>query len=147
MENSIRGAFQPGRHRRDLHRASDRVAHQIAGACVKDRRRVLDLGGPYWPMLRGSVLLMACAGLAHSMLALLIGPIFDRVLNPFSPDVPVLLFRVPILDYPVYLNHLVPAFIHNVWTMVACGIVMVFLIKGTCDYFGNYLVNYVGGST
>ncbi len=113
---------------------------------MKDRRRLLELARPYWPMLLGSVLLMACAGLAHSMLALLIGPIFDRVLNPFSPDVPVLLFRVPILDYPVYLNHLVPAFIHNVWTMVAFGIVMVFLIKGTCDYFGNYLVNYVGVS-
>src|SRR5260370_7766070 len=118
MENSIRGAFQPGRHRRDLHRASDRVAHQIAGACVKDRRRLLELARPYWPMLLGSVLLMACAGLAHSMLALLIGPIFDRVLNPFSPDVPVLLFRVPILDYPLYLNPPFPPLLPHLFTLV-----------------------------
>ena len=30
--------------------------------------------------------------------------------------------------------------------MVAFAIVAVFLIKGLCDYFGNYLVNYVGFS-
>ena len=30
--------------------------------------------------------------------------------------------------------------------MVAFAIVAVFLIKGICDYLGNYLVNYVGFS-
>ena len=30
--------------------------------------------------------------------------------------------------------------------MVAFAILGVFLIKGICDYFGNYLVNYVGFS-
>ena len=33
---------------------------------------------------------------------------------------------------------------HNVWTMVAIAILLVFLIKGFCDYLGNYLVNYAG---
>ena len=37
-----------------------------------------------------------------------------------------------------------PASIHNVWTMVAVGILAVFAIKGLCDYAANYLVNYVG---
>jgi subfamily B ATP-binding cassette protein MsbA len=31
-----------------------------------------------------------------------------------------------------------------VWTTVAWAIVLVFLVKGLCDYFGNYLVNWVG---
>ncbi len=39
-----------------------------------------------------------------------------------------------------------PAHIHNVWTMVAIAILAVFLIKGVCDYCGNYLINYVGFS-
>ena len=39
-----------------------------------------------------------------------------------------------------------PASIHNVWTMVAVGILAVFFIKGLCDYFANYLINYVGFS-
>src|SRR5262249_2910753 len=97
-------------------------------------------------MLAGSVLLMACVGAAHSMLALLIGPVFARVLNPASAEAPVLLFTIPVLNTPVYLDRLVPAGIHNVWTMVAFGILAVFLVKGVCDYFGNYLVNYVGVS-
>ncbi len=97
-------------------------------------------------MLIGSVILMACVGAAHAMLALLIGPIFDRVLNPSSVDAPVLLLTIPIFNHPVYLSEIVPPGIHNIWTMVAFGIVTVFLVKGVCDYFGNYLVNYVGVS-
>src|SRR5262249_37558019 len=121
---------------------------QVGGACVKDGRRLLDLARPYWLMLVGSVVLMACVGAAHAMMAFLIGPVFDRVLNPSAPDTPVLLFTIPIFNHGVYLNSLIPPGlgIHNVWTMVAIGILAVFLVKGFCDYFGNYLVNYVGVS-
>jgi hypothetical protein len=52
--------------------------------------------------------------------------IFDRVLNPASVDAPVLLIRIPVLNYPIYLDNLAPAFIHNVWTMVAAAILVVF---------------------
>jgi subfamily B ATP-binding cassette protein MsbA len=115
---------------------------------VKDRLRLLELARPYWPMLVGSVALMACVGAAHAMMAFLIGPVFDRVLNPSAPDTRVLLFTIPIFNHGVYLNSLIPSGlgIHNVWTMVAIGILMVFLVKGVCDYFGNYLVNFVGVS-
>src|SRR5262249_34111406 len=101
---------------------------------------------PYWPMLAASVVLMACVGAAHAMMALLIGPVFDRVLNPASAEAPVLLFTIPVIRRAVYLNDFIPPVIHNIWTMVAFGIVAVFLVKGVCDYFGNYLVNYVGVS-
>src|SRR5262249_27738064 len=138
----------PGWHRVRDHRAGDVRSLQIAGARVKERLRLLDLARPYWPMLVGSVVLMAAVGAAHAMIAFLIGPIFDRVLNPAAPDTPVLLFTVPVVDRPVYLNSLIPSGlgIHNVWTMVAIGILTVFLVKGVCDYFGNYLVNFVGVS-
>src|SRR6185295_20187793 len=66
--------------------------------------------------------------------------------NPASADAPVLLFTIPVSRHPVYLNQFIPPGIHNIWTMVAFGIVAVFLVKGVCDYFGNYLVNYVGVS-
>ena len=39
-----------------------------------------------------------------------------------------------------------PRQIHNVWAMIAIAILSVFLIKGVCDYCGNYLINYVGFS-
>ena len=35
---------------------------------------------------------------------------------------------------------------HNVWTIVAIAILSVFLLKGLSDYFGNYLISYVGVS-
>jgi len=111
---------------------------------MKDLVRLLRFVVPYVPALLASVVLMAIAGAAHAMIAVLVGPVFDRVLNPASPDAPVVLFQW--LGQPVYLQDLVPGWIHNVWTMVAFAIVIVFLAKGLADYLGNYLVNYVGFS-
>jgi ATP-binding cassette, subfamily B, bacterial MsbA len=87
---------------------------------------------------------MACVGAAQGLTVLLIGPIFDRVLNPTSADAPVFLFTIPGWNHRVYLDNFMPMTIHNVWTMVAVGILAVFAIRGLCDYLGNYLVNYVG---
>ncbi len=108
--------------------------------------RLLRFSRPYTPHLVLSVLLMACVGAAQALTALLIGPIFDRVLNPASADAPVLLVTLPILRHKIYLSELMPASIHNVWTMVAVGILAVFFVKGLCDYCANYLINYVGFS-
>jgi subfamily B ATP-binding cassette protein MsbA len=113
---------------------------------VRERLRLIGLARPYWPMLAGSVVLMACVGAAHAMMAFLIGPVFDRVLNPAASTARVPLFTIPIAHHAVYLDQLIPPGIHDLWAMVAFAIVAVFAIKGVCDYFGNYLVNYVGVS-
>jgi ATP-binding cassette, subfamily B, bacterial MsbA len=113
---------------------------------MKELARLLRYSRPYVPHLTISVVLMACVGAAQALTALLIGPIFDRVLNPASADTPVLLFTVPVFKHPVYLGSLMPVSIHNIWTMVAVSIVTVFAVKGVCDYFANYLINYVGFS-
>ena len=94
----------------------------------------------------GAVVLMAAAGATQAMLALLIGPIFDRVLNPTAPNTRVPLLTRPILNHQLYLDQFVPSRIGNVWTMVAFAILAVFLTKGICDYLGNYLVSYAGFS-
>ncbi len=114
---------------------------------MKDLLRLLRLVKPYLVPLLGSVVLMAFVGAAQALMALLIGPVFDRVLNPSAADSPVLLFTIPGFGHHVYLQDLVPGAIHNIWTMVAIGIIAVFVIKGSCDYLGNYLVNYVGFAT
>lgn len=106
---------------------------------MKSLTRLLGFVRPYWSPLILSVFLMAIAGAAHAMMAVLIGPVFDRVLDPSSPDVPL---KIP--GTPFYLNQFMPSPIHNVWTMVASAILFVFLLKGVSDYFGNYLVNFVG---
>jgi len=87
---------------------------------------------------------MALAGAAQATMAVLIGPIFDRVLNPSSPDAPVELFKLPFTGQPLYLQQLAPPWFHNVWSVVAFAIITVFLLRGVADYFGNYLISWVG---
>jgi subfamily B ATP-binding cassette protein MsbA len=113
---------------------------------VNELARLLRYSRPYVPHLSLSILLMACVGAAQGLTVLLIGPILDRVLNPGSVDAPVLLYTVPIWKHPIFLQDLMPSGIHNVFTMVAVGIVGAFAVKGLCDYAANYLINYVGFS-
>ncbi|HLJ50239.1 MAG TPA: ABC transporter transmembrane domain-containing protein [Bryobacteraceae bacterium] len=111
---------------------------------MSELRRILAYVRPYVPQLVASVVLMAGVGAAQGMVALLIGPVFDRVLHPGSPDAPVSLYKVPFLNRTIFLHEFIPSSIHNVFTLVAIGIVGAFLMKGICDYFGNYLINFVG---
>lgn len=113
---------------------------------MRELRRLLGYSRPYSAPFFLSVILMACVGVAQALTALLIGPIFDRVLNPRTADAPVHLFTIPVLNQEVNLDSFMPASIHNVWTMVAIGILAVFLIKGVFDYCANYLINLVGYS-
>lgn len=106
--------------------------------------RLFSYARKYWPALGLSVVLMAIAGAMHGMLPILLGPIIDRVLDPKSPEGRV---PLPIPDFvgvKLYLDQIVPFDIHNVWTLVAVTILLVFLTKGIADYLGNLLVNYVG---
>ncbi len=113
---------------------------------MRELRRLLHYSRPYTAPLLLSVILMALVGLMQALTALLIGPIFDRVLNPASAEARVMLYEIPGFGYQIYLDDFMPAQIHNVWTMVALAILGVFLVKGLCDYVANYMVNYVGFS-
>jgi subfamily B ATP-binding cassette protein MsbA len=109
--------------------------------------RLLQYVKPYRIRFSGAVLMMVAVGFFEAAAALLIGPIFDRVLNPTAPDSTVVLFTVPYLQKTVYLNLLVPTWIHNVWTIVAVFVIGVTLGKAICEYLANYLINFVGYST
>jgi subfamily B ATP-binding cassette protein MsbA len=113
---------------------------------MRELARLLAYARPYWPVLLVSVFLMALAGAAHAMMALLIRPIFDRVLDPQSANTPVLLTTVPIYNRPLYLHQVIPLPLEDAWALVAAGILLVFLVKGVSDYCGNYLVNHAGFS-
>src|SRR5260370_41183690 len=89
---------------------------------------------------------MALVGAAQGFMVSLVGPIFDRVLNPDSPDSLVPLFKVPGFRHPIYLPDLVPSSIPNILTMAAVAMDGLFLVKGLCDYFGHYVVTYDGFS-
>ena len=111
---------------------------------MKDVLRLLRYVRPYSAALIASVILMAGVGIAQGLTVLLIQPIFSRVLQPATPDKLVALYTIPVLNHTIYLQDIFPASIHNIFTMVALGIMGAFLLKGLCDYAGNYLINYTG---
>ncbi len=107
--------------------------------------RLLRYVRPYWLRMGVSVLLMAGVGAFEALTALLIGPVFDRVLNPRSADDSLLLVKsFPIWERSLDLRLFVPGWIHNAWTVVAVVIVVVTVGKALCEYLAAYLVNYIG---
>lgn len=96
-----------------------------------------------------AVILAAGVGLLDAFRVLLIGPIFDKVLNPGSGTVRAK--QTPLLGaigerWHIHLTPqiLVPHWIHNDWTSIAFAFVAATLLKGVCDYVGTYLANYAG---
>jgi subfamily B ATP-binding cassette protein MsbA len=90
------------------------------------------------------VFLLAVVAIAEGAVALLIAPVFDRVLNPASADSNILLFRVPFSGAPVYVNRLFPHSIHNVWTVVVISLLILYGVKSLCEFAGVSLIQYIG---
>ncbi|HVP55853.1 MAG TPA: ABC transporter ATP-binding protein [Candidatus Eisenbacteria bacterium] len=111
---------------------------------MKQLTRLLRYVAPYWWQMLASVLLMAAVGLLDAFRLLLIGPIFDQVLNPGTPTRAIPLFTVPGTSHVVYLQQFVPSHFQNAWTVVAFALVASTVLKGMFDYAGTYLVNYAG---
>ncbi len=113
---------------------------------VTELRRLLSYAKPYWASLAGSVVLMAIAGACHATIAFLVQPIFDRVLSPSPKTDQALIVHIPVIRYDVHLEQYLPAWLSDMWMLVAIGVLLVFLMKGAADYLGNLMVNRVGFS-
>ena len=92
------------------------------------------------------VALLAFVALAEGLIALIIAPIFDRVLNPAAADSRLALFRVPFSDRTIYLNQFFPSSIHNVWTVVSIALLVVFFAKAVAEFGGGFLIQAIGHS-
>ncbi len=110
---------------------------------MRELLRLMRYVKPYALRLALSVALMAGVGFFEAMMALLIGPVFDRVLNPKADGAGIPLFRAGYLPQ-IDLTRFAPAFIHNVWTMVAVAILIVTFGKAIFEYAADYLVHYIG---
>ncbi len=89
-------------------------------------------------------MLLAAVGLLEAFRFALLKPILDRVLVPASGSENIVLFTIPKIDQPVYLQSFVPSHLHNAWNIVAFALVASTLLKGIFDYAGTYLVNHAG---
>ena len=105
--------------------------------------RLLGYVRPYRFSMGLGVALLAIVGAAEGVIVFMIVPIFDRVLVPSAPDSNVLLFILP-GGRAVYLNHFFPHSIHNVWTVVAISLLVVFFVKSLAEFGGNALVQFAG---
>jgi len=99
---------------------------------------------PYLVQLLPGVFLLAGVGFLEAFRLVLLKPVLDRVLNPSSGSENILLFTIPKIEKPVYLQWFVPAHFHNAWTIVAYALVASTVVKGIFDYTGTYLVNHAG---
>ncbi len=110
--------------------------------------RLLRYGLPYTLEWLPGVMLSALVGGLDAFRILLLQPIFDRVLAPGAPEGPILL-GLQKTRWHFDLRSIVPHFLHmhNAWTVVAFALVVATVLKGLCDYLGNYLINYAGFGT
>ncbi len=113
---------------------------------MKEAVRLLGYARRYWLLLLCSVVLMAIFGAMTAIRVLLIKVVLGRVLQPGADAGPEPLFKIPLLDKQIYLEQFFPPAIHNIFTMVWITILVVFATRGLCDYFGDYLTNFVGFS-
>jgi len=113
---------------------------------MKDALRLAGYSRRYWFLIVLSVVLMAIMGLMTAVRTLLIRPVLARVLRPAADANPEPLFTIPVIHRNIYLEQFFPPSIHNIFTIVAIAIFVVFLIRGMCDYFGDLATSFVGFS-
>jgi subfamily B ATP-binding cassette protein MsbA len=111
---------------------------------MRQLTRLLRYVRPFLLQLFPGVALLAAVGFLEAFRLILLKPVLDRVLNPASGSENILLFTIPRIGRPVYLQQFVPSYMHSAWTIVAFALVASTILKGLLDYAGTYLVNHAG---
>jgi len=99
---------------------------------------------PFLVQLLPGIFLLAAVGFLDAFRLMLLKPVLERVLNPASGSDNILLFTIPKIEKPIYLQSLVPTHFHDAWKIVAYALVASTVLKGIFDYTGTYLVNHAG---
>ena len=107
-------------------------------------RRLLSYVRPYTFRLIAGVLLLAFVALAEGVIALLVTPAVDQVLNPSVAVRSVKLVTLPWSGHTIYLNDFFPPSVHYVWTIFAFTLLAVFFAKAVAEYLGTTEVYRVG---
>jgi len=107
-------------------------------------KRLLSYVRPYRFRMSSGVVLLALVALAEGVIALMIAPIFDRVLNPAASDSRLQL--LPLGGHTIYLNQFFPHSIHNVWTVFSISLVVVYFFKALAEFAGGFLIQSIGHS-
>ncbi|MGC2526437.1 MAG: ABC transporter ATP-binding protein [Candidatus Acidiferrum sp.] len=107
-------------------------------------RRLLGYVRPYALRLVVGVILLAFVAFAEGLVALLVTPAVDHVLNPSVVGRTLKLVTIPWSGRTIYLNDFFPTSIHNVWTIFAFTLVFVYVAKAVAEYLGTTEVYHSG---
>ena len=110
---------------------------------IHELRRLLRYARPYRVRLFLGVLALGVLGMTEGVIALMITPMVDRVLNPSSDDPNLPLVKLP-GNHVIYLNSFLPRSIHWGWTVFSIALVLIFTIKAIAEYFGIVEIQYAG---
>jgi subfamily B ATP-binding cassette protein MsbA len=116
----------------------------VASIVSPQLRRLLSYVRPYTFRLVAGVLLLAFVALSEGVIALLVTPAVDQVLNPSVAVRSVKLVTLPWSGHTIYLNDFFPPRIHYVWTIFAFTLLTVFFAKAVAEYLGTTEVYRVG---
>ena len=107
-------------------------------------KRLLAYVRPYSLRLIVGILLLAFVALAEGGVALMVAPAVDRVLNPAAVGSKLALVKLPWSGRTIYLNEFFPPRIHNVWTVFAITLLILYFSKAVAEYLGTTEIQYVG---
>jgi subfamily B ATP-binding cassette protein MsbA len=82
-----------------------------------------------------AIALMFLVGLAEGLVALMIIPAMDKVLDPSLSDSRLSLVRIPFTNHTLMLNSFFPPSIHHVWTVFSFSLLLLFAVKGIAEFF------------
>ncbi len=111
---------------------------------VGELRRLVRYIRPHYLGLAAGGVALAVVGLTEGLVALMITPAFDRVLNPASTDPRVVLVKIPFTQRTILLNSFLPHQIHYVWWIFTIALLTIFTVKAVMEYFGNVLIQHSG---
>jgi ATP-binding cassette, subfamily B, bacterial MsbA len=116
----------------------------VASVFSPQLKRLLAYVRPYALRLGAGVILLAVVALAEGLVALMIKPAVDYVLDPSVVSSALPLGKIPFTEHTVYLNTFLPSGFHNVKTIFAITLLMIFFIKAIAEYLGSTQIQYVG---
>ena len=107
-------------------------------------KRLLGYVRPFLLRLGVGVVLLAVVALTEGLVALMIKPAVDYVLDPSVVGSKLPLGTIPFTGHVVYLNSFLPPTFHNVKTIFFFTLLMIFGIKAIAEYLGTTQIQYVG---
>jgi subfamily B ATP-binding cassette protein MsbA len=111
-----------------------------------DLRRLLGYARPYRWLIAAAIGLLCVVGAAEGAIALMIKPLFDRVLDPQMVGGQLKLLTIPYFNHTIYLNSFLPSSVKYVWSVFAIALCLIFLVKALAEFLGDLLIQYAGQS-